>query len=138
MCSANATSSLSRGSEPGADFFAEAKKLLEDELAQPTICTIQSLCLMSKRELFCGRGLRGGLYFSQAGRLVLDLGECYPDCDSAGTDIQVVTGLHLDASSLVEKGVLTQMDCYVRSRAYWGIFSLDKVGIEDGGHRYAF
>lgn len=39
-----------------------------------------------------------------------------------------LAGLHLDPTALIERGILTQMDCYVRSRSFWGIFSLDKVG----------
>lgn len=57
--------SLSGSSGLGNAFFDNAKRMLETELEHPTVCTIQALCLMAKREMFCGRGLRGGLYFSQ-------------------------------------------------------------------------
>jgi len=41
-----------------------AKSLLEDELERPSVTTVQALLLMAKREAYCGRPLRGGLYIA--------------------------------------------------------------------------
>lgn len=35
-------------------------------------------------------------------------------------------GLHLDASPLLEQGRISEEELYVRSRTFWGIWSLDK------------
>lgn len=48
----------------GNTFFEMAKSLLEDELEKPSVTTVQALCLMAKREAYCGRPLRGGLYIA--------------------------------------------------------------------------
>lgn len=45
---------------------------------------------------------------SRCGRLVLDL------------------GLHLDCLHLLDRGILTDKDRYVRSVTFWGIWSVDK------------
>ncbi|KAK4047657.1 hypothetical protein OIO90_006086 [Microbotryomycetes sp. JL221] len=94
----------------GNQFFRTAKALLDEELDadRPAISTIQALALMAKREVFCGRGQRAGLYFAMCARLVLDL------------------GLHLDVSALVPLGKVTIEQAYVRSQCFWGIWSLDK------------
>lgn len=46
--------------------------------------------------------------YHRSGRIVFDL------------------GLHLDASFLLQKGVVTEEDLYVRSRAFWGVWVFDK------------
>ncbi|KAM0788051.1 hypothetical protein ACM66B_001223 [Microbotryomycetes sp. NB124-2] len=94
----------------GDQFFKAAKALLDEGLDadRPGITTIQALALMAKREVFCGRGQRAGLYFVMCARLVLDL------------------GLHLDVSSHVATGKITTEHAYVRSVCFWGVWSLDK------------
>lgn len=66
-------------------------------------CILHSMSRRLKRTKAYTQSLR-----DRAGRLVVDL------------------GLHLDPSHLLEKGYLTSLDGYVRSRAFWGIWSLDK------------
>ena len=82
---------------------------------------------MAKREAYAGRGLRGGLYMSmQVLACILWWLSSYwafsLRCGRLVTDL----GLNLNPVPLVEAGLLTSLDSYMRSRTFWGVWSVDK------------
>ena len=62
MIPCSARSDPNDAATTGATFFAQAKRLLDDELENPSVTTVQALCLMAKYEAYNGRALKGGLY----------------------------------------------------------------------------
>jgi len=66
----------SDASTAGDHFFKEAKRLLYegDELAKPSLATVQALALMSVREAGCAREANGWVYSGMAFRMSCDLG----------------------------------------------------------------
>ena len=69
---------------------------------------MQALSLMASRESACGRDVRGWLYNGICSRLALDL------------------GLHLDTLPLLDRGLLTEKDVYIRSSTFWIVWLLDQ------------
>ncbi|RDH29020.1 fungal-specific transcription factor domain-domain-containing protein [Aspergillus welwitschiae] len=88
-----------------AEFFGDrAKLLVELELDNPSIATIQALVILSNHEASCTRDTRGWLYSGMAMRLTLDL------------------GLHLEMGPYVEKGIIPHQDAEVRRMVFWGVY----------------
>ncbi|GIC94512.1 MFS transporter/fungal specific transcription factor domain-containing protein [Aspergillus udagawae] len=88
-----------------AEFFGDrAKILLEPELENPSLATIQALVILSSYEASCTRDTRGWLYSGMAMRLAFDL------------------GLHLDMAPYVERGTIRSEDAEVRCVTFWGVY----------------
>ncbi|KAL4914378.1 fungal-specific transcription factor domain-containing protein [Aspergillus aurantiobrunneus] len=88
-----------------AEFFGDrAKTLLESELENPSLATIQALVILSAYEASCTRDTRGWLYSGMAMRLAFDL------------------GLHLDMTPYVEKGTIPCMNYEVRRTTFWAVY----------------
>ncbi|OJJ69773.1 hypothetical protein ASPBRDRAFT_130059 [Aspergillus brasiliensis CBS 101740] len=88
-----------------AEYFGDrAKLLVELELDNPSIATIQALVILSIHEASCTRDSRGWLYSGMAMRLTLDL------------------GLHLEMGPYVEKGIIPHQDAEVRRMVFWGVY----------------
>lgn len=92
----------------GNAFFDLAKDLLDADFEKPSITTVQALSLMASRESACGRDVRGWLYNGICCRLALDL------------------GLHLDTLPLLDRGLLTEKEVYIRSCTFWITWYLDQ------------
>ncbi|CAG8269424.1 unnamed protein product [Penicillium salamii] len=91
-----------------AEFFADrAKALLEIELDSPCVATVQALVIMSCHEGASNRDARGWLYSGMSMRLAFDL------------------GLHLDMTTYVNRGDITQAEADVRRAAFWGSYVAD-------------
>ncbi|OJZ85522.1 hypothetical protein ASPFODRAFT_82537 [Aspergillus luchuensis CBS 106.47] len=88
-----------------AEYFGDrAKLLVELELDNPSIATIQALVILSNHEASCTRDTRGWLYSGMAMRLTLDL------------------GLHLEMGPYVEKGIIPHQDAELRRMVFWGVY----------------
>ncbi|KAJ5278857.1 fungal-specific transcription factor domain-containing protein [Penicillium angulare] len=91
-----------------SDFFADrAKILLEIELDSPTVATVQAMVVLSGHDIGCRRDARGWLYSGMAMRLAFDL------------------GLHLDMSTYVANGSISEAEADLRSMVFWGAYTLD-------------
>lgn len=95
---------------PGSlhDFFIlRARALLERDIDNPTIATVQTLAMMSGSEASKGRDSRGWLYDSMAAQLAHHL------------------GLHLDVEHYVRSNDMSRQDANARSTAFWGTYVID-------------
>ena len=54
----------------GDSFFAKAKTLLQAELDNPKMTSVQALALMAEREAFMGGSVMGGLYIVMLARII--------------------------------------------------------------------
>ncbi|KAL5592362.1 hypothetical protein FOBRF1_013388 [Fusarium oxysporum] len=91
-----------------AEFFADrAKSLLEIELDNPCVATIQTLAVLSSHDISYKRDSRGWLYSGMALRLAFDL------------------GLHVDTTSHVSQGLLSQAEAGLRQEVFWGTYITD-------------
>ncbi|KAL2810101.1 hypothetical protein BJX63DRAFT_444874 [Aspergillus granulosus] len=90
------------------DFFGErVNALLEIELDNPSIATVQALVILSNLETGSGRDARGWLYSGMAIRLAFNL------------------ALHLDMSSYVSSGLITAADADLRRTVFWAAYTVD-------------
>ncbi|KAE8380468.1 fungal-specific transcription factor [Aspergillus bertholletiae] len=88
-----------------SEFFGDrAKLLLELEMENPSVATIQALVVLSSYEASCTRDTRCWLYSGMAMRLAFDL------------------GLHLDMTTYVEKGVISSEEADLRRMVFWQIY----------------
>ncbi|KAI9930103.1 hypothetical protein ASPWEDRAFT_147700 [Aspergillus wentii DTO 134E9] len=93
-----------------SDFFADrAKALLEIELDCPCLASIQAMVVLSGHDIGCKRDARGWLYSGMAMRLAFAL------------------GLHMDASSYVEKGSISSAEAELRRTVFWGTYIVDHL-----------
>ncbi|KAI1213739.1 fungal-specific transcription factor domain-containing protein [Annulohypoxylon truncatum] len=91
-----------------SDFFADrAKALLEIELDSPCVATVQAMVVLSGHDIGCKRDARGWLYSGMAMRLAFDL------------------ALHVDMSSYVSRGSLSQSEADLRRTVFWGAYTAD-------------
>jgi hypothetical protein len=97
----------------GDHFFKEAKRLLYegDELAKPSLATVQALALMSVREAGCAREANGWVYSGMAFRMSCDL----------GLSFQTPAGLVLNRTESFDE---EEEDA--RRVTFWGCFLIDK------------
>ncbi|KAL3456563.1 hypothetical protein BJX64DRAFT_296570 [Aspergillus heterothallicus] len=90
------------------EFFDErAKALLEMELDDPSVATVQALVILSNLETGSRRDARGWLYSGMAIRLAFNL------------------ALHLDMSSYVSRGLITAAHADLRRTVFWAAYTVD-------------
>ncbi|KAJ6002758.1 hypothetical protein N7451_005305 [Penicillium sp. IBT 35674x] len=90
------------------DFLgARVKSLLELELDNPCVATVQALVIMSHHEIGNGNDTRGWLFSGMAMRLSFDL------------------ALHLDMSEYVSKGDITSAGAEIRRTVFWAAYTVD-------------
>ncbi|PYI18152.1 hypothetical protein BO99DRAFT_387114 [Aspergillus violaceofuscus CBS 115571] len=88
-----------------AEFFGDrAKVLLELELENPSLATVQALVILGGYEASCTRDTRGWVYSGMAMRLAFDL------------------GLHLDMAPYVAKGIIPSESAEIRRLTFWGAY----------------
>ncbi|RJE25240.1 fungal specific transcription factor [Aspergillus sclerotialis] len=93
---------------PLHDFFiSRARALLERDIDNPTIATVQALAMMSGSEASRSRDSRGWLYDSMAAQLAHHL------------------GLHLDVEHYIQSNDMSRQEGNVRSTAFWGTYVID-------------
>ncbi|OGM49506.1 hypothetical protein ABOM_001741, partial [Aspergillus bombycis] len=85
-------------------FGDRAKLLLELEMENPSVATIQALVLLSSYEASCTRDTRCWLYSGMAMRLAFDL------------------GVHLDMTPYVEKEIISPEEADLRRMVFWGVY----------------
>lgn len=89
----------------GDHFFAEARRLLfENE--NPSLTTVQALCVMALREASTGRDSTGFSYIGRCIRMCVEL------------------GLHLNNHAMPTQG-LTPSEIEVRKVTFWGCFTVE-------------
>ena len=100
-------------STAGDHFFKEAKRLLYegDELAKPSLATVQALALMSVREAGCAREANGWVYSGMAFRMSCDL----------GLSFQTPSGLVFNRTES-----FGEEEEDARRVTFWGCFQIDK------------
>ncbi|CAG8925675.1 unnamed protein product [Penicillium salamii] len=86
-----------------------AKTLLETELDTPSVATVQALVILSSYEIGVGSDTRGWLYSGMALRLAFDL------------------ALHIDLSSHVARGSITDADAKLRRTVFWAAYMVDQL-----------
>jgi hypothetical protein len=98
------------GTTTGGDFFAEAKRLLDEERDYHELTTIQALGVMSIREASCGR-INDSLYLS-----------------AESIRVAIEMGLHTDATTGQDTDCAEQADVEkaIREATFWGAFSLNE------------
>ncbi|KAJ5537792.1 hypothetical protein N7494_007271 [Penicillium frequentans] len=90
------------------DFLgARVKSLLELELDNPCVATVQALVIMSHHEIGNGKDTRGWLFSGMAMRLSFDL------------------ALHLDMSEYVSTGDITSAGAELRRTVFWAAYTVD-------------
>ncbi|KAH7123156.1 fungal-specific transcription factor domain-containing protein [Dactylonectria macrodidyma] len=95
---------------PLGEFFASrSKALLEFELDQPKIATVQALAILSCYEAAQTRDSRGWLFSGMSLRLAFDL------------------GLHLSTASFVANGKMTRLEAHARRVTFWACFITDRM-----------
>ncbi|THX81558.1 hypothetical protein D6D04_04002 [Aureobasidium pullulans] len=94
---------------PLPDFFSKrAKALLELELDEPKVATVQGLAIMSCHEVSFMQDTRAWLYSGMAVRLAFDL------------------GLHISTQKYVDEGSMSHEESNARNIAVWGCFMNDR------------
>ncbi|CAE6349837.1 unnamed protein product [Rhizoctonia solani] len=92
-----------------AIYAARAEALVMHELGQPTMATMQAVQLMAIFQIGASRVSVGwslnGLAVAMSNKM----------------------GLHVDSSELVARGVMSQRMSDIRTMAFWGVFTLDRL-----------
>jgi hypothetical protein len=88
-------------------FLSRARALLERDIDNPTIATVQGLAVMSGSEASRSRDSRGWLYIGMASQMGHHL------------------GLHQDVEHYVQSKDMTRQEANVRSTAFWGTYVVD-------------
>ncbi|KAJ5151100.1 fungal-specific transcription factor domain-containing protein [Penicillium canariense] len=83
-------------------FILRARALLERDIDNPTIATVQALAMMSGSEASRCRDSRGWL------------------CDGMATQLSHHLGLHLDVEHYVQSNDMSREEANARSTAFWG------------------
>lgn len=115
---------------PLNDFFAQrAKALLEPDLANPRLSTVQALAILSTHEGAAARDTRGWLY---SGKLIHDI-----RCQTRTADLTMLSGmavrlaydlgLHIDTQMYVVRGTMSAEEARARKIAFWGTFATDRM-----------
>lgn len=93
---------------PLHDFFiSRTRALLERDIDNPTIATVQALAMLSGSEASKNRDSRGWLYIGMASHLAQHF------------------GLHLDVEHYVQSKDISREEANVRSTAFWGTYVID-------------
>ncbi|EEP76402.1 predicted protein [Uncinocarpus reesii 1704] len=91
-----------------SEFFQRrARVLLDADMANSSIATVQALAIMSAHEAAVTRDARGWLYSGMAMRLAVDL------------------GLHLNSDPGAQREPLSDQEDVARCVTFWGIFIVD-------------
>lgn len=101
--------SLLDDSYNGHLYHIKARILLDIEIENPQITTVQAAALMGLYEMVCDRDTRGFIYSGIAMRMAVDL------------------GYHLDQSVWIERGLLSREEVYMRSVTFWGCFVSERL-----------
>lgn len=104
-----------------AEFFGDrAKTLLESELENPCLATIQALVILSAYEASCTRDTKGWLYSGEPKRSAISAFLL----TWAGMAMRLAfdLGLHLDMTPYVERGTIPYMNYDVRRTTFWAVY----------------
>ncbi|CDK26333.1 unnamed protein product [Kuraishia capsulata CBS 1993] len=95
-------------STAGHYFYNEALRLLDDELENRSLTTVQGLLLLASKEAGVGKSSIGWVHSGMAFRMAVDL------------------GLHLDSAKLKESGLVSEEEIAVRNATFWGCYLFDQ------------
>ncbi|VUC35672.1 unnamed protein product, partial [Clonostachys rosea] len=96
-------------STAGNAFCEQAKVLLLYESEAPSVTTVQAAAILALRIMSDGKEALGWLYCGNATRMAHNL------------------GLHIDCSTWVTTGLITEDEAEVRKVTWWGCFVVDKL-----------
>ncbi|KAF6828093.1 C6 transcription factor [Colletotrichum plurivorum] len=107
---AEARSDPNDSNTAGALYAEAAEAMLQTEIEDPSITTVQSLGILGLYFIEIGSDSVGWLYMSMANRIVLDL------------------GLNIDSRSVTDMAPLTSDEMRLRRQVYWALYCNDKLG----------
>lgn len=109
------------------EFFAKrARILLDAELDQPRAATVQALVIMSAVEAMFTRDSRGWLYCGLS--ITIRTSAVAVANVSIGMAVSLAfdLGLHLDVSSYVKSGEISQAEAEQRYHAFWSTYITER------------
>lgn len=90
-------------------YHLKAKILLDLELEEPRITTVQATAILGSHEAVCDRDSRGWIYEGMAIRMAVDL------------------GYQLNCDEWVAKNLISAEEAHMRKVTFWGCFVLDRL-----------
>lgn len=90
-------------------FHLKTRILIDIEVEDPRMTTIQAGAILANFEGVCDRDTRGWTYAGMAIRMALEM------------------GYHLDCSSWVEKNLMSQEEADMRKTTFWGCFVFERL-----------
>lgn len=85
-------------------FHLKARILIDIEVEDPRITTVQAAAILGAYEGVCDRDTRGWIYSGIAMRMALDM------------------GMHLDSQDWVDKNIITREEAHMRKITFWGCY----------------
>lgn len=104
-----ALGSLLDDSYDGHPYHIKARILLNTEIEEPQITTVQAAALLGIYEAMSDRDALGWVYSGMAMRMAVDM------------------GYNLDPKQWVEQGCLTQQEAQMRLKTFWGCFIAERM-----------
>lgn len=95
--------------DEGEDFYLKARLLIDIEVEEPRITTVQASAILGLFEGVCDRDTRGWIYTGMSIRMAVDM------------------GLHLNCDCWVEKNMISKEEADMRKFTFWGCFVLDRL-----------
>lgn len=104
-----ALASLLDDSYDGHPYHFKARILLDTELEEPQVTTVQAAVFLGIYEAMSDRDTLGWVFSGMAMRMAVDM------------------GYHLDPKQWVEQGYLTEEEAQMRLKTFWGCFSAERM-----------
>ena len=95
--------------DEGEAFHLKARVLIDIEVEDPRITTIQASAILGLFEGVCDRDTRGWIYTGMSIRMAVDM------------------GIHLNCDCWVEKNIISKEEADMRKFTFWGCFVLDRL-----------
>lgn len=92
-----------------AQYHLKARILLDIEVEDPKITTVQAAAVLGACEAVCDRDTRGWIYAGMASRMAVEL------------------GYHLNCDVWVKKNVISAEEAHMRKTTFWGCYVFDKL-----------
>lgn len=93
----------------GDQYHLKARILLDIEMEQPRITTVQAAAILAACEAVCDRDTRGWIYAGMSIRMAVDM------------------GFQLNCDDWVKKNVITAEEAHMRKITFWGCFVFDRL-----------
>lgn len=90
-------------------FHLKARILIDIEVEEPRITTVQAAAVLGAYEGVCDRDTRGWIYTGMSIRMAVDM------------------GYHINCDSWVKKNIITAEEAHMRKITFWGCFVFDRL-----------